>query len=151
MPSKPTTSKVRQIKKKIQPRRGLRSMLARSMVVTVMTGVMITTGGFGTFPPNELTDNAARLVSEYFPSEITQLFLPSQTAKVCTKVASGQLRVRAEAGENKPELGILSEGTTLQINMNVEAVTEPDGGTWIKLLAPITGWVNQRFVCVESP
>lgn len=40
------------------------------MLTMIMTATMIATGGFGAFPPNELTRQAAQLASESFPPDI---------------------------------------------------------------------------------
>jgi len=47
-----------------------RSLLARFMFTSVVTATMIATGGFGTFPPNPVTETAARVIGENFPPEI---------------------------------------------------------------------------------
>ncbi|GEM_PF-1025813 len=65
--------------KKIAPIPGVRRRRPRllSYMLTMMTvATMIATGGFGTFPPNELSSDAAQWVSENFPDEIIQLVNP---------------------------------------------------------------------------
>lgn len=61
--------------KKIAPIPGVRRRRPRLlsyMLTMMMAATMIATGGFGAFPPNELTSNAAQLISQNFPAEIIQ-------------------------------------------------------------------------------
>jgi hypothetical protein len=73
MPGHEIAPKQKLFKKPGFGRKQKRAMLARFMLIAVITITMIVTGGFGTFPPNELTANSASLFSQNFPVEMVRL------------------------------------------------------------------------------
>jgi hypothetical protein len=72
MPANAPAPQKKLTKKTIPRRDRRRAILVRFLMTTLVAGTMITTGGFGTFPSNGLTDSAAKLVSENFPAQIIQ-------------------------------------------------------------------------------
>jgi hypothetical protein len=71
------------------------------------------------------------------------------TGTVCTNVPGGRLHVRVAPGEGNAEVGHLTEGEPVTINASTKAQTASDGGTWIELIGPLSGWVNQTYICRE--
>ena len=70
--------------------------------------------------------------------------LPSGT--VCRNVPEGRLHVRIAPGEGNAEAGHLTEGEVVTIS-TTPTQTTPDGGRWIELLSPLSGWVNANYIC----
>jgi hypothetical protein len=73
MPGHEIAPKQKLFKKPGSHRNRKQAKLARFLLISVITITMIVTGGFGTFPPNELTANSASLFSQYYPVEIIKL------------------------------------------------------------------------------
>jgi hypothetical protein len=69
-----------------------------------------------------------------------------ETSTVCFggNLDSGSLRVRACPGLACREVGFLTYGEQVTNNNEYE---ETDGSTWLRLLSPIEGWVNSRYIC----
>ncbi len=67
--------------------------------------------------------------------------LPSMS--VCTGIENGTLRVRKGAGTSEAEIGLLQEGT--QVELLDEQTSE--SSTWAEIQTPQEGWVNKRFLC----
>ena len=65
---------------------------------------------------------------------------------VCTDIPDGRLHVRFAAGERSEVRGYLAEGETVQVALasNDEMV---QGEPWLRILYPIEGWVNARYLC----
>lgn len=65
---------------------------------------------------------------------------------VCTDIPDGRLHVRFAAGERSEVRGYLAEGETVQVALitNHEMV---QGEPWLRILYPIEGWVNARYLC----
>ena len=67
------------------------------------------------------------------------------TGVVCFgEIESGNLRVRECPGLACSEIGLLANGD--QVDTNGER-KDVDGSTWLRLAAPIDGWVNSRYIC----
>jgi hypothetical protein len=92
-------------------------------------------------PTNRPTDQpiAAQIST---PSETPSF----ETGAVCfgANLDSGTLRVRACPGLACREVGFLTFGEQVSSNNEYE---ETDGSTWLRLLSPIEGWVNSRYIC----
>ncbi len=73
--------------------------------------------------------------------------LPS--GAVCTNVPEGRLHVRLAPGEDSAEAGYLTEGEVVTINITPPQ-TAPDGGKWIELVSPLSGWVNANYICTPK-
>lgn len=69
-----------------------------------------------------------------------------ESGAVCfgSNLDSGTLRVRACPGLAYREVGFLTFGEQVSSNNEYE---ETDGSTWLRLLSPIEGWVNSRYIC----
>ncbi len=93
--------------------------------------------------------SASASLETVIPTNIMLTATPA-TGKVCTNVPQGRLHVRVAPGEGNVEVGYLTEGEAVTIITNVQPQTAPDGGTWIKISAPLSGWVNQTYVCEEK-
>ena len=65
---------------------------------------------------------------------------------VCTDVPDGRLHVRVAPGEGNAEVGYLNEGETITISTTPTQIA-PDGGKWLFLLSPLSGWVNSQYIC----
>jgi hypothetical protein len=89
----------------------------------------------------EPTGTATRLAAA------TPFETPSpETGAVCFggNLDSGTLRVRACPGLACSEVGFLVYGEKVSTNNEYE---EKDGSTWLRLLSPIEGWANSRYIC----
>ena len=86
------------------------------------------------------------------PATVTAISAPAAVASgtVCTDVPEGRLNVRTIAGDGNPEVGYLNEGQAVQINASAKAQTVSDGGQWILLSKPVSGWVNETYICEEK-
>lgn len=74
---------------------------------------------------------------------------PSPTPAIL-QVCAENLNIRAEASSNAAILGLLKSGDPL--TWTLERQTAQDNGIWLKVSAGgITGWVNSRFVCEQTP
>jgi hypothetical protein len=69
-----------------------------------------------------------------------------ETGAVCfgSNLDSGTLRVRACPGLACREVGFLVYGDQVSTNNEYE---KKDGSTWLRLLSPIEGWANSRYIC----
>jgi hypothetical protein len=75
--------------------------------------------------------------------------LPSSTPAVL-QVCAENLNIREAADSNAVILGLLKSGD--QLTWTLERQTAPDNGVWLKVSAGgITGWVNSRFLCEQTP
>jgi hypothetical protein len=73
----------------------------------------------------------------------------SVSAKVCTNIPDGRLHVRFTPGEGGEVRGYLVEGETVQIalvNGQIESQST-QGEQWLKLLSPVEGWSNFKYIC----
>lgn len=93
--------------------------------MAVTTTTMIVTGGFGTFPPNELTQTASALVSEAFPELIIRsanMVLEQVAAPTLAVSAPTRGTVAFEPAEISPEV---SEPATATPEPTPTATAEP--------------------------
>jgi hypothetical protein len=79
-----------------------------------------------------------------FPSPTKTPSYQSGTVCFDGNLDSGNLRVRACPGLACKEVGLLTDGDSVSTNNEYQ---ETDGSTWLRLLAPIEGWVNGRYIC----
>lgn len=68
---------------------------------------------------------------------------PEPKWQVCTGIPNGHLHVREQPGHQTPILGVLPEST------NITPTGQRDGD-WLEISAPLTGWVNSKFICEVS-
>lgn len=68
-----------------------------------------------------------------------------RVGEICFEnVAGGTLRVRECPGLGCSEIGILADGDQIAATDERQIV---DGSAWLRIDAPIVGWVNARYVC----
>jgi hypothetical protein len=78
-------------------------------------------------------------------TNIPPTFMATPVAmKVCTNIPDGRLHVRFAAGDGSEVRGYLMEGETVLPASDTETV---QGEAWQQVTAPITGWVNARYLC----
>ena len=70
----------------------------------------------------------------------------NRSRTVCTDVPDGRLHVRVAPGEGNAEVGYLNEGETITISTTPMQMA-PDGGKWLSLFSPLSGWVNSQYIC----
>lgn len=71
---------------------------------------------------------------------------PALHRTVCTGLDHGSLHVRKDAGADSEVLGYLSEGTKVESDP-AQAVFVIGKSEWIRISAPLEGWVNIRYLC----
>lgn len=94
----------------------------------------------------------AMLVTATWPLEATPSPTPpasspdtGRVGEICFEnVADGTLRVRECPGLGCSEIGILADGDQIAATDERQIV---DGSAWLRIDAPIVGWVNARYVC----
>ncbi len=94
----------------------------------------------------------AALVTATLPLEATPSPTPpasspdtGRVGEICfDNIAGGTLRVRECPGLGCREIGILADGDQIAATDKRQIV---DGSAWLRIDAPIVGWVNARYVC----
>jgi len=62
-------------------------------------------------------------------------------------LAGGNLRVRECPGLSCGEIDVIENDTLVQVTGERRDV---DGATWLRITAPINGWVSSKFICNEG-
>lgn len=124
----------------------MKPILILSMLFLItLSACTVTTNLAGS--PDLLTPDAA-VTAEPTGTATSQATAPPspETGSVCFggNLDSGTLRVRACPGLACREVGFLVYGEQIFTNNENE---EADGSTWLRLLSPIEGWVNNRYIC----
>jgi hypothetical protein len=70
--------------------------------------------------------------------------------RVCTRTQAGRLHVRFEPGEGSDVRGYLAEGESVWLDEQSAPQSLRDGSQWLRLAAPVAGWVNARYVCTTE-
>jgi len=101
-------------------------------------------------PASQVTLTPGILPTSYQPTTGQPPASPQPTVarqgKVCfaASVAAGKLRVRECPGLDCGESGFLADSDLITTTGERR---EADGATWLRITAPIAGWVSARYVC----
>jgi hypothetical protein len=96
-----------------------------------------------------VTTKASLFSAPVAPPSVMATDPASVSAKVCTDIPDGRLHVRFTPGEGGEVRGYLVEGESVQIalvNGQMETQTA-QGEQWLKLLSPVEGWSNFKYIC----
>jgi hypothetical protein len=83
-------------------------------------------------------------------STATTFMATSVAMKVCTDIPDGRLHVRFAAGEGSEVRGYLAESETVQLALASDQGLDSQmiqGELWKRIVSPVAGWVNARFLC----
>ncbi len=69
--------------------------------------------------------------------------------EVCTGYETGALNVRVCPGTECWVKHVLDEGTPVTVSPT--PVPARDGGWWVRVISPVEGWVNLKYLCGEKP
>lgn len=103
--------------------------------------------GFAT-PTSTLVPVATRTLAPGASPSPTLPATLSASGRVCFKsLAGGNLRVRECPGLSCGEIDVIENDTLVQVTGERRDV---DGTTWLRITAPVNGWVSSKFICNEG-
>ena len=116
------------------------------IVILIASGAAMFFAVQFTTPKIDATAVASPSVSPAPSATYTTIMATPVAMMVCTDIPNGRLHVRFAAGEGSEVRGYLAEGETVQLalepnNQMIQAEL------WQRISAPITGWVNARYLC----
>lgn len=124
------------------------SLLLFSSLACTLTAQMASSP---TLADSEATADIKPTIAPAIPTAEIQFPNPTNTPSYQSGVVcfdgnldNGNLRVRICPGMACKEVGLITDGDLIGTNNEYE---ETDGSTWLRLLSPIEGWVNSRYIC----
>ena len=135
------------------------NIFVNMMIVTALIGFGFLTWMIFALPAPQNSKAGAKYPATLAPGAIEDVIAATSTQdisitrQVCTNIPNGRLHVRFDPGNGSEVRGYLAEAEKVQVSLldgSLEAQTV-HGEVWLRLQAPVSGWVNASFLCEARP